>query len=67
MLKKKTVAQGTLGWVYSGQTPLHGDRDDWILVGLGSDLIKGRKDYSRNGVKEVLDTLYLEFSVFGLH
>lgn len=66
-MKKKTVAQGTQGWVYSRQTPLHGDWDDWILVGLGSGLIKGRKDYSRNGAKEVLDTLYLEFLVFGLH
>lgn len=52
------MAQRTLGWVYSGQMPLHGDRADWILVGLGSGLIRGRKDDSRNGVKEVLHTLY---------
>lgn len=56
MLKKKT-GTGALGWAYSGQMPLHRDRADWILVGLGSGLIMGRKDYSRNGVKEVLHAL----------
>lgn len=45
------MAPGTLGWATSGQTPLHRDRADWVLVGLGCGLIMGRKDYSRNGVK----------------